>query len=156
MNVTLTLIGQMGTFAVLIWFVMKFLWTPMLQVMEDRQNRISDGLAAAERGKEQQEEAEKAAAEQLSKAREQAKEIIAQANRRADEIVEEAKGEGRQEGERMIGLASAEIDQQRNQAREELRGEVVKLALAGASQVLEREVDANAHNSALEKIAAGL
>ncbi|NKC11298.1 MAG: F0F1 ATP synthase subunit B [Gammaproteobacteria bacterium] len=156
MNVTLTLIGQMGTFAVLIWFVMKFLWDPMLKVMEDRQNRITEGLAAAERGKEQQAAAARAAAEQLNEAREQAKEIIAQANKRADEIVEEAKTGGRDEGERMKSLAQVEIDQQLNQAREQLRGEVVKLALAGAAQILDREVDATAHNAALEKLAAEL
>jgi len=75
-NVTLTLLGQMGTFAVLIWFVMKFLWNPILAAMDDRTNRITEGLAAAERGQQAQEEAEKAAAEALSEAREQAKDIL--------------------------------------------------------------------------------
>jgi F-type H+-transporting ATPase subunit b len=155
-NVTLTLIGQMGTFAVLIWFVMKFLWNPILQVMEDRTTRISDGLAAAERGQQAQEEAEKEAASQMLGAKEQAKEILAQATKRADEIVEEAKTDGREEGERMITLAQAEMEQQLHQAREQLRGEVVTLALAGASQVLEREVDAKAHSASLDKLAAEL
>lgn len=156
MNVTLTLIGQMGTFAVLIWFVMKFLWNPILQVMEDRETRIADGLAAAERGKHEQELAEKAAADRLRDAKEQAKEIIALANRRADELVEDAKRDGRSEGERMKELARAEIEQERYQAREALRAEVVKLALAGAEQVLGREVDASAHSDYLDKLAAGL
>lgn len=156
MNVTLTLIGQMGTFAVLIWFVMKFLWTPMLKMMEDRQDRIADGLAAAEQGVKDKELAEQAAQEQLLEAKEQAKGIIAQANKRGEEIIEASKNDGREEGERMKTVAKAEIDQQLNQAREQLRGEVVRLALVGAERVLGAEVDAKAHNASLEKLAAEL
>lgn len=156
MNVTLTLIGQMGTFAVLVWFVMKFLWNPILKVMEDRETRIADGLAAAERGQHEKELAEKAATEHLREAREQAKEIITHANKRAEEIVEGAKNDGREEGERMKVAAQAEIEQQMNQAREQLRGEVVRLALVGAERILSAEVDAEAHNAALQKLAADL
>lgn len=156
MNVTLTLIGQMGTFAVLIWFVMKFLWNPVLKAMEDRSNRIAEGLAAAEQGIKDREEAEAKAQEELREAREQAKEIIAQANKRGEEIVESAKNDGREEGERMKTAAQAEIDQQLNQAREQLRGEVVRLAVIGAERILDAEVDATAHNASLEKLAAEL
>ena len=156
MNVTLTLIGQMGTFAVLIWFVMKFLWNPVLKAMEDRSNRIAEGLAAAEQGIKDREKAEAKAQEELREAREQAKEIIAQANKRGEEIVESAKNDGREEGERMKTAAQAEIDQQLNQAREQLRGEVVRLAVIGAERILDAEVDAAAHNASLEKLAAEL
>ena len=156
MNVTLTLIGQMGTFAVLIWFVMKFLWNPVLKAMEDRSNRIAEGLAAAEQGIKDREEAEAKAQEELREAREQAKEIIAQANKRGEEIVESAKNDGREEGERMKTAAQAEIDQQLNQAREQMRGEVVRLAVIGAERILDAEVDAAAHNASLEKLAAEL
>ena len=156
MNVTLTLIGQMGTFAVLIWFVMKFLWNPVLKAMEDRSNRIAEGLAAAEQGIKDREEAEAKAQEELREAREQAKEIIAQANKRGEEIVESAKNDGREEGERMKTAAQAEIDQQLNQAREQWRGEVVRLAVIGAERILDAEVDAAAHNASLEKLAAEL
>ena len=156
MNVTLTLIGQMGTFAVLIWFVMKFLWNPVLKAMDDRSNRIADGLAAAEQGIKDREDAEAKAQEELREAREQAKEIITQANKRGEEIVESAKNDGREEGERMKVAAQAEIDQQANQAREKLRGEVVRLAMIGAERILDAEVDAAAHNASLEKLAAEL
>jgi len=155
-NVTLTLIGQMGTFAVLVWFVMKFLWTPILKVMEDRETRISDGLAAAERGQHEKELAEKAAVEHLREAKEQAKDIITQANKRAEEIVEGAKNDGRDEGERMKAAAQADIEQQTNLAREALRADVVRLALVGAERILATEVDADAHNAALQKLAAEL
>lgn len=156
MNVTLTLIGQMGTFAVLVWFVMKFLWTPILKVMGDRETRIADGLAAAERGQHEKELAEKAAVEHLREAKEQAKDIITQANKRAEEIVDGAKNDGRDEGERMKTAAQADIEQQTNQAREALRADVVRLALVGAERILTTEVDADAHNAALQKLAAEL
>jgi F-type H+-transporting ATPase subunit b len=155
-NVTLTLIGQMGTFAVLVWFVMKFLWTPILKVMGDRETRIADGLAAAERGQHEKELAEKAAVEHLREAKEQAKDIITQANKRAEEIVDGAKNDGRDEGERMKTAAQADIEQQTNQAREALRADVVRLALVGAERILTTEVDADAHNAALQKLAAEL
>ena len=138
MNVTVTLLGQMVTFAVLVWFVMQYLWDPILKAMEDRETRIADGLAAAERGQHEKELAEQAAAEQLREAKEQAKDIIAQANKRAEEIVEGAKNDGRDEGERMKTAAQAEIDQQMNQAREQLRSEVVRLAMVGAERILEQ------------------
>lgn len=156
MNVTATLFGQMLTFAVLVWFVMKFLWTPILGMLEERKKKIADGLAAAERGLHEKELAEKRAKEVLVEAKEQSKEVIAQAQRRADEIVEEAKDEARAEGQRLIHAAQAEIDQQANQARERLRQEVVVLALSGAEQVLMREVDSKAHADVLNKLAAQL
>ncbi|MCH9670904.1 MAG: F0F1 ATP synthase subunit B [Gammaproteobacteria bacterium] len=156
MNVTLTLVGQMLTFLVLVWFVMKFLWVPMLKVLEDRQKKIADGLAAAEEGLHAQERAEAEVAEQLKKVREQAGEVLAQAQRRRDEIVEEAKAEARVEGERLLTAARAEIDHERNQAREGLRKEVVDIAIAGAEQLLGREVDKSAHNDLLDRLAQQL
>ncbi len=156
MNITLTLFAQMVTFAILVWFVMHFLWEPVLNMLENRRKRIADGLAAAERGQHERELAEKHARETLNEAREQAKQVIAQAQRRADEIVEEAKDEARAEGQRLLEAARGEITQEMNQAREALRGEVVRLAMTGAEQVLMREVDAAAHNEVLEKLAARL
>lgn len=152
----LTLFGQLGTFAVFVFFIYRFLWGPMTNMMEERRKRIADGLAAAERGQHERELAEKHAKEVLHEAKEQAKEIIAQAQKRADEIVEESKDDARAEGERLIAAARSEIEQQMNQAREKLRAEVVELSLAGAEQVLMREVDAKAHNEALTKLAAQL
>lgn len=156
MNVTATLFGQMLTFAVLVWFVMKYLWNPILNMLEERKKKIADGLAAAERGLHEKELADKRAKEVLLEAKEQSKDVIAQAQRRADEIVEEAKDEARAEGQRLIHAAQAEIDQQANQARERLRKEVVVLALSGAEQVLMREVDSKAHADVLDKLAAKL
>lgn len=156
MNITATLFGQMITFAVLVWFINRYLWGPMTQMMDDRKNRIADGLAAAERGKHEQELAEKRAAELLKEAKQQAAEIIAQAQKRSNEIVDESKDAARIEGDRLITAANAEIDQEINRAKEQLRSQVVSLAVGGASKVLGREIDAKAHDDLLKELAAQL
>lgn len=156
MNLNLTLIGQSIAFAVFVWFCMRFIWPPLLSVLDERKTKIAEGLAAAERGHHEQELAEKRAKEILLEAKEQAKDIVAHANKRADEIVDEAKQDAKSEGERIIVGARAAIDQEMNQAREKLRGEVVSLALAAAEQVLRREVDPAANEEVLQKFAAQL
>ncbi len=156
MNLNLTLIGQSIAFAVFVWFCMRFIWPPLLSVLDERKTKIAEGLAAAERGHHEQELAEKRAKEILLEAKEQAKDIVAHANKRADEIVDEAKQDAKSEGERIIVGARAGIDQEMNQAREKLRGEVVSLALAAAEQVLRREVDPAANEEVLQKFAAQL
>jgi len=153
-NVTATLFGQIIVFALLIWFINRFLWGPLTGVMEARKKRIADGLAAAERGKHEQELAEQRAEEVLHEAKGRASEIINQAQKRANEIVEEAKDNARAEAERLVAAAHAEIEQETNRAREQLRGQVVDLAVAGASKVLKREVDAKAHDELLKDLVA--
>jgi len=153
-NVTATLIGQMISFMVLVWFINRFLWGPLTQMMEDRKKRIADGLAAAERGKHEQELAQKRATEVIHEAKEQAAGIIAQAQKRANEIVDEAKNTARSEGERLIAAANAEIGQEVNRAREQLRGEVATLAVTGAVKVLGREIDEKAHDAVLQELVA--
>lgn len=156
MNVTATLFGQMLTFAVLVWFVNRFLWGPMTRMMEDRKKRIADGLAAADRGKHEQELAEKRAAEVIHEAKEQAAGIIAQAQKRSNELVEEAKENARAESERIVAAAHAEIDQEVHRAKEQLRQQVSTLAVASASRILKREVDATAHQQMLDELVAQL
>lgn len=153
MELTATLFGQMATFAVLVWFVKRFLWGPMTQMMQDRQARIADGLAAAERGVHEQKLAEDRAKELLHDAKDQASEIIVQAQKRASEIVEEAKGHAKEEGSRILAAAQAEIEQETNRAREQLRGQVVSLAVAGAQKILAKEIDAEAHKGFLDEVA---
>lgn len=153
MNITVTLFAQIIAFALLIWFVNKVMWGPLSGLMEARQKRIADGLAAAEKGKHEQELAEKRAKEVLHEAKQQAAEIIAQSQKRASEIVEEAKGSARTEGERILTAAHAEIDREVNQAREVLRKQLASLAVAGAEKVLKREIDAKAHETLLNDLA---
>jgi len=151
-----TLVGQLMTFAVLVWFINRFLWDPITGMLENRTKRIADGLAAAEKGRHELELAEKRAVEYIKKAKEQANEIISQAQKRASEIVEEAKEDARGEGERLLVAARAEIGREMQQAREQLKGEVAGLAVAGAEQILLREVDQAAHKDILDKLSAQL
>lgn len=154
MNFNLTLLAQAVTFALFIWFTVKFVWPPLLRAIETRQKTIADGLAAAERGKNELELAGKKSADVLRDAKHQAADIVAQAEKRAAQIVEEAKLAAKVEGDRLIAGAHAQIEQEVFQARESLRQKVAGLVVAGAEKILEREVDAKAHADllgALEK-----
>ncbi|MFQ6021587.1 MAG: F0F1 ATP synthase subunit B [Acidiferrobacterales bacterium] len=150
MNVTVTLIVQIITFGLLVWFIMHFLWGPLTNLMEERQHRIADGLAAAEKGKHDLELAEKRAIEALRKAKAQASDIITHAERRAAEIIDDARGEAKTETERILTAAKQDIEQQSNRAREELRGSLAELVVTAASKVLEKEVDPKAHSRLLD------
>lgn len=152
MNVNATIIGQLITFWILIWFVMKYVWGPITAMMEVRTKRIADGLAAGERGKHELELASKRGAEVLVEAKHKASEIIAQADKRAGEIVEEAKANAKAEGERLLTGAKAEIEQEVFRAKEGLRQQVAELAVAGAEKILRREIDAKAHAELLGAI----
>lgn len=154
MNITATLIGQMIVFTVLVWFIKGVLWEPMLAAMNARKDRISDGLAAAEKGKQDEELAREKALDELKKAKAQAAEIIAQAQKRASEIVEEAKGTAVEEAGRVTTAAQAEIEQEVTRAREGLRSQVATLAVTGAEKILGKEIDAKAHAKALDDLAA--
>jgi F-type H+-transporting ATPase subunit b len=156
MNINLTLIGQSITFAVFVWFCFRFVWPPIVNALAERKKQIADGLAAAERGQHEQELAEKKASSHIKDAKAQAAEILMHAQKRASEIVEESKGDARVEAERIIAGANAEIEQEANRAREQLRKEVVVLAIAGAEKILKKEVDAKAHESSLKDLAAQL
>jgi F-type H+-transporting ATPase subunit b len=155
-GINVTLIGQMGTFLVFIWFTMKFVWPPIVQALDERRTRIADGLAAADRGQKALESADAKVAERLREARQQAAQIIEQAERRGAELVEEAKENAQATGERMLVKARAELDLEISRAREALRGEVAAIALSGARQLLEKEVDASTHRELLDRLAGQL
>ncbi len=152
MNFNATLIGQMITFAVFVWFCMKFIWPPLIAALEERNARISEGLAAAQRGQQDLEEAEAKVKESLNEAKAQAQEIINQAQKRANEIVDDAKESAREEADKTVAAASVEIEQQVSAAREQLRKEVSTIALAGAERILKREIDAKAHADVLDEL----
>lgn len=156
MNINATLIGQSITFAIFVWFCLKFVWPPIMAALEERKQKIADGLAAAERGAKEQELAQAKATETLKDAKEQARVIIAQAEKRHAEIVEQAKGDAKDEAAKIVAAAKAEVEQETNRAREELRGKVIDLALAASSKILEREVNVEDHNASLEKLSASL
>lgn len=154
MDLNATIIGQSIAMIVFVWFCMKFVWPPILEMLEERQTQIADGLAAADKGNRALEEAEAEKAIILDEARGQAREIIDQANTRATHIVDEAREEAGGEKERIVASAQAEAEQEANRAREELRGQVGALAIAGAEKIIQREIDAAAHKDLLDKLAA--
>ena len=154
MNFNATLIGQMITFAIFVWICMKYIWPPLMNALEQRNARISEGLAAAERGQKDLDEARVKVTESLNDAKQQAQEIINQAQKRANEIVDEAKGSAREEADKIKAAASVDIDQQITAAREQLRKEVSTIAIQGAQKILKREVDAKAHAEVLDELAA--
>lgn len=156
MNFNLTLIGQTVSFIIFVWITMRFIWPLLIDKMAEREKIIADGLAAAEKGREELEQAQKRHGELVEEGKKQAMEVIAQAQKRGDEIIEESKGNARSEAHRILESARAEIAQEREQAREELKNQVAVLALSGAEQILMREVDRKAHNDVLAKISASL
>lgn len=156
MSINATLIGQMITFTLLVWFTMKYIWPPLIAALEERRVKIADGLAAAEKGQEEMNLAEKRAIEKLKAAKEQSADIINLAQKRATEVVEESKANAKREGERMIEAAKAQIEQEIAQVKENLRQEVASLALKAAEQILQKEINKTEHNDIIAKVSSQL
>ena len=156
MDINMTLIGQTIAMIVFVWFCMKFIWPPIMTAIEERQQEIADGLAAAEKGQQSLDKAKAEADDIVADARKQATSILDQANARANEIIAEGKADGVKERERQLAAATAEVEQETNRAREELRGQVSAIAVASAEKILQREIDASAHEDILSKLAAEL
>ena len=153
MDINATLWGQTIAMVVFVWFCMKFIWPPILNALEERQKQIEEGLAAADKSQEALEAAQAEAETIVAEARQQATGILDQAHARANEIVAEGKDAGVKERERQLAAAKAEIEQETNKAREELRGQVSAIAVASAEKILRREIDSKAHDDILGKLA---
>jgi len=156
MDINASLIGQAMVFAILVLFVMKFVWPPLIATLGERASRIAAGLTAADTAKQDAELAKKRAADEIRIGKQQAAEIVAQAEKRASQIVEEAKDAARAEGDRLIAGARAEVENEFHQAKEALRSRVSELAIAGAEKILRHEVDANRHSDLLATLKAEL
>ncbi len=156
MDINLTLIGQTIAMVVFVWFCMKFIWPPILNAIEERQKQIEEGLAAADLSQEKLAEAATEAEGIVAEARQQATSILDQAHARANEIVADGKADGVKERERQLAAAKAEIEQETNKAREELRGQVSAIAIASAEKILNREIDSKSHEDILGKLAQEL
>lgn len=152
MNINLTLIGQTIAFGFFVWFCMKFVWPPIMVALSERKQKIADGLAAAEKGHQAQEIAQKEADTFLLKSKEQASEIINKANQRSNEMVAEAKDKAQIEADNVLAKAQSEIGSEINSAREKLRGEVSGLVLSGVQQIVAREVKESDHKEILSNL----
>jgi F-type H+-transporting ATPase subunit b len=153
MDINATLLGQMLVFGILIWFSWKFIWPPLVKAVDDRQKKIAEGLAAAERGQSELTNAHGQAQAIVNEARDKAVKIVDQAGKRSSEIVDEARGTAIAEGQRLIGDAKQEITLDQARARDALRKDVAQLAVAGASKLLQREIDPKAHADLIEQLA---
>jgi len=153
-NLNATLLGQTIAMVIFVWFCMKFIWPPIIKALETRRRNIADGLAAAEQGQEKLSQAQTEADQLVAEARKQAGGILDQANQRATQLVESGKQEGQTQRERQVAAAVGDIEQETNRAREALSGQVSGLVVAGAEQLLGREIDEKAHADLLEKLIA--
>ena len=156
MDINLTLLGQTIAMIVFVWFCMKFIWPPILAALEERQQQIEEGLAAADKGQESLVRAAAEADEVVAEARRQATAILDQAHARANEIVADGKSDGVKERDRQLATAKAEIEQEAHRAREELRGQVSAIAIASAEKILKREIDGKTHDDILGRLAQEL
>ncbi|RLV60843.1 F0F1 ATP synthase subunit B [Parashewanella curva] len=154
MNIGITLLWQTLAFAIFVWFCMKYVWPPLLAAIEERQKKIADGLADADRAAKDLELAQAKATDQLKEAKASANEIIESANKRKAQIVDEAKAEADAERAKIIAQGHAEIEAERNRVKEELRKQVASLAIQGAEKILERSIDPDAHSDIVEKLVA--
>jgi F-type H+-transporting ATPase subunit b len=155
-NLNATILAQMVVFGALVWFTMKFVWPMITGAMLTRSQKIAEGLAAADRGHKDLAAAESRVAEIVAAARERALAIEGQAQARANQIVEAAKQTAQSEAARLLESARAQVALDTQKAREELRGQVASLAVRGASQIIEREIDPRTHAQLLDKLAMGL
>ncbi|WP_226469301.1 F0F1 ATP synthase subunit B [Luteimonas panaciterrae] len=154
MDINLTFVVQGLAFFAVAWMVMKFGWPHIIGAIEERQQKIAEGLAAADNSQKALAQAEEKVNEELKAARAKANEIIEQAHQRANQIIDAAKNEAIAEGARQKALAESEIVASTNRAREDLRKQVSSLAVTGAEKLLRREIDANAHKALLDELAA--
>ena len=154
MNINATLILQSIAMMIFVWFCMKFLWPPLMKSMDERRERIAEGLAASDRAEKELEAAKVTVDQQIREARDKAGEIVDQASHRHSQILDQAKVDAMAERNRQVSAAEADIAQAANQAREELRNSVASLAVLGASKILEKEVDADTHRELLDKLIA--
>ena len=154
MDLAITLVIQGVVFFLVAWAVMKFIWPHIMEAIETRQKKLAEGLAAASQSEKDLEEAQARSKEIIREARERAAQIVEQAGKRSNEIVDEAKGTASNEAQRLVSAAHDEVARETTRAREGLRQEISKLALEGASRLLEREIDPRTHAELLDKFAA--
>ena len=152
MNFNFTLIGQLLAFILFVWFCMRYIWPPMLRILEEREKEIADGLNAASEGKRELEEASVKKKEILKDAKEEAAELINQAGQRANQLVEDAKTSAQKEAEKIKVSAQNDLEQSTKRAREELRSEVATLAVAGAEKILNSEIDEKKNSELIDEL----
>jgi F-type H+-transporting ATPase subunit b len=152
LNINLTLVIQMLVFLAFVWFTMKFVWPPLMKAMEERQDKIAEGLSAAERGRKELELAQHRVKDELKQAKTQASEILEKANRRGAQMIEEAKEAAKLEAQRQAKIAHEQLQQEIHHAKKSLRDQVAQLAVAGAEKILGREIDGKTNSKLIDNL----
>ena len=154
MEINMTFLGQMISFAILVWFTTKFIWPQLNGAIEERQKKVAEGLAAAERARAELKDADAKVATEIKQARLQATEIIDKAQQQANQILDKARAEATNEINRLKAQAQDEIASMAQRAREQLREQVGVLAVRGAEKIVQREIDPSAHKALIDQLAA--
>ena len=152
MNFNFTLIDQLLAFILFVWFCIRYVWPPMLQILEEREKEVADGLEAASRGKKELEDANAQREAIVDEAKKEAADLVSQAGQRANQMIEDAKSQAQEEAERIKTSAKADLDQAAKKAREEIRSEVATLVVAGAEKILGSEIDQEKNAEIIEEI----
>jgi len=152
MNFNFTLIGQLLAFILFVWFCIRYVWPPMLQILEEREKEVADGLEAASRGRKELEDANAQREIIVDEAKKEAADLVSQAGQRANQMIEDAKSQAQEEAERIKTSAKADLDQAAKKAREEIRSEVATLVVAGAEKILGSEIDQEKNAEIIEEI----
>ncbi len=152
MNINLTLIGQAISFAIFVWFCMKFVWPPLTSALEERRKKIADGLSAAELGQQALEKAKEEVGIKLADAKSEAKNIISMAEKRQGDILDEANTKASEEAQKKLRLAEQEVEQLSMKLKESLKKDVSKLVIEGAEMILKKEIDKKAHDKAIQDL----
>mgnify|MGYP000691686176 FL=1 len=156
MNFNFTLIGQLLAFILFVWFCMRYVWPPMIQILEEREKEVADGLEAASRGKRELEEANTQRVAIVDEAKKEAADLVSQAGQRANQMVEDAKSQAQEEADRIKTSAKADLEQAAKKAREEIRSEVSALVISGAEKILGSEIDQEKNAEIIEEISKEL
>jgi len=156
MNFNFTLIGQLLAFILFVWFCMRYVWPPMIQILEEREKEVADGLEAASRGKRELEEANTQRVAIVDEAKKEAADLVSQAGQRANQMVEDAKSQAQEEADRIKTSAKADLEQAAKKAREEIRSEVSALVVSGAEKILGSEIDQEKNAEIIEEISKEL
>ena len=156
MNFNFTLIGQLLAFILFVWFCMRYVWPPMIQILEEREKEVADGLEAASRGKRELEEANTQRAAIVDGAKKEAADLVSQAGQRANQMVEDAKSQAQEEADRIKTSAKADLEQAAKKAREEIRSEVSALVVSGAEKILGSEIDQEKNAEIIDEISKEL
>lgn len=156
MNINVTLLGEIITFAFLVWVTMKYIWPPIVKAMNERQKKIADGIEAAEKSKRNLELTEKSVAKQLREAKVEAASIIDQANQRVAQMIEEAKKTASEEGKKMLTMARAGIATEMENAKQQLHKELATIVLEATNKILQQNINPEINQKLVDQFIAEL